>query len=135
MIFLDETGKRWQRIKLGTGMLGSTMLVPIIVLIAASLLYLPSWGNVPLPESVSNSATQSSSRQDVQSAQTLIHTGPAAGRAASTTNSDSPTLTSDSTIQTSSAPTTGGTSTSSSAATTSPTGNSAYGRGHQPTRS
>ncbi len=50
MIFVDETGKRWQKIKRSTRLLGSTITVPVVVLAAAAMFYLPNWGNFSLPQ-------------------------------------------------------------------------------------
>lgn len=50
MIFLDESGKRWRRIKRSTALLSSTVVIPVGILVVASLLYLPSWGSISLPK-------------------------------------------------------------------------------------
>jgi hypothetical protein len=42
MIFVDESGKRWRRIKLGTRFLSTAVLFPVAILVAASLLYFPN---------------------------------------------------------------------------------------------
>ncbi len=52
MIFLDETGKRWRRIKRSLGLLGSTLALPTGIIIIAALFYLPAWGSISLPKPV-----------------------------------------------------------------------------------
>lgn len=151
MIFLDETGKRWRRIKLGTGVLGSTVTIPMLLLIAAALLYLPHWGNLNLPKPFSASEPQVKAAESTQVA-TTFNTGshrsnPAAPRKGTNSSSTSVSDTS----STSTGPQATTTSTSNEAPVTETTttttppqaesglanqpeqpGNSDYGRSHQP---
>jgi hypothetical protein len=47
MIFVDETGKRWKRLKLAGVGVGLIVAVPVGVLLAGSLVT-PSWGQIPV---------------------------------------------------------------------------------------
>ncbi len=48
MIFLDESGKRWKRIKRSTAGITLAVTLPVLALIGGSLAYHPQWGVLPL---------------------------------------------------------------------------------------
>ena len=48
MIFLDESGKRWSRIKRSTAAAIVLTSFPVALLLAGSLAYHPQWGVLPL---------------------------------------------------------------------------------------
>jgi hypothetical protein len=50
MIFLDESGKRWRRIKHSTTGLGLLCVLPVLALVGGSLAYQPQWGILPLSQ-------------------------------------------------------------------------------------
>jgi hypothetical protein len=153
MIFLDETGKRWHRIKLGTGLLSTTTVTPVLVLLVASLLYLPSWGSFSLPTPFSTHEPQVKSEQTSQESSNPTSSGqPSSTRVPSQSSTESGSSLAGSSSQPSPDTVPSGTettpTTTTPAATSTPTsqgqgivnqpdttGNSDYGRTHQPTRS
>lgn len=48
MIFLDESGKRWKRIKHSTAGVTLLCVLPVVALLGGSLAYHPQWGVLPL---------------------------------------------------------------------------------------
>lgn len=48
MIFLDESGKRWKRIKRSTTGLAMFGLLPVLALVGGSLAYHPQWSILPI---------------------------------------------------------------------------------------
>ena len=48
MIFLDESGKRWKRIKHSSAGIVAIGTLPVIALVGGSLTYHPQWGVLPL---------------------------------------------------------------------------------------
>ena len=48
MIFLDESGKRWKRIKHSAAGVAVLGILPVLVLTGGSLVYHPQWGVLPL---------------------------------------------------------------------------------------
>lgn len=152
MIFLDKSGKRWRHIKRGTGLLSSTVLVPLGVLVVASLLYLPSWGSFTLPSPLRTGATSSTHTANVLSAHNTqqnknAESSSSPSRALSSSvstvgatspaaiSADSPTTTTTST-GTAPPPNSGTTQTTSGLGNqTIQPGNKIYGQSHQPIRS
>lgn len=47
MIFLDESGKRWRRIKRSTAVMAILASLPVVALLSGSLAYQPGWGVLP----------------------------------------------------------------------------------------
>lgn len=152
MIFLDNTGKRWRRIKLGTGLLSTTTVAPIAALLIAALLYLPNWDNFSLPTALGGHVQEVKSAQTSQEPRNTTSTRQQSSTQSRTTSVPGPSLTNNS------SPSSPGeepvepvtTPTAVAAPTDTPiqtgqgqglvnqpeqTGNSDYGRSHQPTRS
>ncbi len=149
MIFLDESGKRWRNIKRGIGLLGSVLAIPVLVLVAASLAYLPNWGDVPLPLSTNGANKASSTKPSSGTVEATSTTAPIsksskptggnnqipAGSTASSqviTDPGTQTLISS---QPSSQTTTPPTQSQNPSGQPTDPGNSDYGHSHQPTRS
>lgn len=150
MIFIDESGRRWQRIKRTVGVVGSTTVIPIAILAVASLLYLPSWGAIVIPTATNKPSTSVPNGNDSASSTTsnkkvsLAHTNPPtksnSGSTASSTTAPQTNTTQLNTGQ-ANTPAVLSTTTTPTTATPSPTppsatavsGNSDYGHSHQTT--
>ncbi len=50
MIFFDQSGKRWKRVKRLTVAIAGLSLIPVLALVAGSLAYQPKWGVLPFIE-------------------------------------------------------------------------------------
>ena len=145
MIFLDETGKRWRRIKVGAGFISTGAIIPVAVLLAASALYLPSWGNLSLPQPLKKPTAVNkppASQQNVLSAETPSNTQAqqsSRASAATQTQATTPAVTTQHTTSTP-APSQQGQSnavqpTQDTTTTDTASGNKDYGQSHKPTRS
>lgn len=56
MIFLDESGQRWKRIKLSTAAAVSLVALPVVAVVGGSIAYHPTWGSLSLIHQVASVA-------------------------------------------------------------------------------
>ncbi|MES2971288.1 MAG: hypothetical protein V4702_03145 [Patescibacteria group bacterium] len=148
MVFLDETGKRWRKIKLGTGLLGSTAALPLVLLSVGALLYLPNWSSFNLPKTFGAGEPQIKSVQTSQPSNTsLSDRRQTSGGSSQLSNPSTPppseasqpsfnplSTTGETTPNTTTTPTTTAPTKSDQGLTNQP-GKSDYGRAHRPTSS
>lgn len=77
MIFLDESGKRWKRIKHSTAGIALLGSLPVGVLVLGSLVYQPQWGLLPLVRQATGAVLSTSAKsQPNQPASTKSKTAP-----------------------------------------------------------
>lgn len=62
MIFLDQSGKRWKRIKHSAAAITLLATVPVLALIGGSLAYHPAWGALPLVKQVAAVVSHASTK-------------------------------------------------------------------------
>jgi hypothetical protein len=75
MIFFDETGRRWKRIKYSITAAALLTSLPVIALIGGSLAYQPHWGSLPIIKQVAGAVLPHSSNN--QPGPSSSSTGPA----------------------------------------------------------
>jgi hypothetical protein len=62
MIFLDESGKRWRRVKRSATAITLVVALPVLAVVGASLAYRPQWGALPLVKQVAEVVLPSSTQ-------------------------------------------------------------------------
>ena len=155
MIFLDESGKRWKHIKVGSSVVSTSLFLPFGALVAAAIFLAPSWGSFSLPRPFSQPQNKKATTQVLGSSTTATKPATATKRvvkpaqsttiqsAGAVTNQSAPLPATSSYSPTATSPTPTKTPITSPIATQAPgtlikpldPGKSAYGQSHKTTHS
>lgn len=147
MIFLDATGKRWQKIKRSTALMALAGAMPVAVLAVGSFTYQPQWDLIKLARQAGNVFTgtpkplssggngpnnsQSSSKTQPRRTSSGVGSSPSASSAATASSTSTPTSTS---TQPTTTPSTTPTLPQSSSPTRGDPLQNDFGQSHKPTR-
>ena len=75
MIFLDESGKRWKRIKHSTIGVGVLISLSLAVLLAGSVAYNPQWGVLPQVQHAAGAVLAAAAGTGINTTKTLTNNG------------------------------------------------------------